>query len=75
MNVDEDATAVRKLLDKERVEWPQATFESIRELVEKQVRIGAYPTYILLDRERKIICTGEELRGTKLVPTLQKLLR
>jgi thiol-disulfide isomerase/thioredoxin len=56
MNVDHDPGKVRAL----NLPWPQADFGSIRELVEGRARIQAYPTYVLLDEQRRIVAVGED---------------
>ncbi len=56
MNVDQDQDKVRAM----NLPWPQTSFASIRDLVERRVPIQTYPTYILLDRERRILALGEE---------------
>ncbi len=54
MNVDHDADQPRAL----HLEWPQAAFPSIQELVEHRARIQGYPTDVLLDGDRRIIALG-----------------
>jgi thiol-disulfide isomerase/thioredoxin len=56
MNVDHDPGKARAL----NLPWLQAEFGSIRELVERRARIQAYPTYVLLDEQRRIVSIGED---------------
>lgn len=55
MNVDEDASKARAL----NLPWPQATLLSIKDIVEHRARIESYPTYVLLDADRRVIAFGE----------------
>ncbi len=64
MNVDEDAAMARKTIAREKLNYPQAAFESIRELEEKRFRIRAFPTYVLIGPDRKILAvdfSGEKI--------------
>jgi thiol-disulfide isomerase/thioredoxin len=56
INVDQDQDKVRAM----SLPWPQTKFSSIRDLVERRARIQTYPTYILLDRDRRIVALGED---------------
>jgi thiol-disulfide isomerase/thioredoxin len=67
--------AVRALLNEKKVEWPNATPESVKDLVEKRFRIQGFPTLILLDPRGVVIETHPRaLSGTALQSTLEKLL-
>ena len=55
MNVDEDPQKPRAL----GLPWAQAAFPSIREIVERRARIEVYPTYVLLDGDRRIVAGGD----------------
>lgn len=69
------ADAVRKLLDEKGVRWPNATPESVKDLVEKQFRIWGFPTFILLDPAGTVIETrASALGGNALIPTLERIL-
>lgn len=57
MNVDSDVTNARAL----NLPWVQASIKSIREIVEHRARIEGYPTYILLDGERRIVSVSGDL--------------
>lgn len=72
MNVDEDAAKAREMIAREKLRYPQATFESIRELEEKRFRIHAFPTYILVGPDRKILLVG--FSGEKVLAALEHRL-
>ena len=64
MNVDEDAANARKTIAREELNYPQAEFESIREFEVKRFRIRAFPTYVLIGPDRKILAvdfSGEKI--------------
>ena len=72
LNVDEDEAKARKMIAGKQMGWTQATYSSIRTLVEKQFRIMAYPTYVLIDGERRIVSSDDDqLRREKLLPYLR----
>jgi peroxiredoxin len=75
---DEDVSQVRAFVAKNGVAWPNATPESVRELVLKRLRLVETPTVLLLDREGRIISRDREgeppLRGTNLQSTIGRLL-
>ncbi|MFN7925217.1 MAG: TlpA disulfide reductase family protein [Bryobacteraceae bacterium] len=75
LHPDADDEAAAKLVEAKKLPWIVARGATVRHLVEKQFRIGAYPQYVLLDRERRIVSASEELRGEKLAPTLARLIR
>jgi len=56
INVDRDQDKVRAM----NLPWPQTDFASIRDLVERRARIQSYPTYVLLDRDYRIVSIGED---------------
>lgn len=56
MNVDQDQDKVRAM----NLPWPQTRFSSIRDLVKHRARIQTYPTYVLLDRDHRIVALGED---------------
>lgn len=75
MNGDEDEPKARKMIGEKSLGWTHATFASIRETLERSFRIRVWPTYVLLDRDGKIIFSrNEELRGAALDRTLERLL-
>jgi hypothetical protein len=66
---------VRALLNEKKVDWPNATPESVKDLVEKRFRIMGFPTLILLDRDGVVIeHRPPELSGKRLMSTLERLL-
>ncbi|MGH9801443.1 MAG: TlpA family protein disulfide reductase [Blastocatellia bacterium] len=81
MNTDdaEIIPDVKNWLDKNGLEWTQATRESIREVI-RSFRIHSYPTTMLLDPDGKIISLNQtkkdqpSLRGNDLLKSLEKLL-
>ena len=56
MNADDDPEKPRAL----HLPWPQAALPGIREIIERRVRIQTYPTYVLLDADRRIIALNED---------------
>lgn len=75
MNVDEDAGKAREMIANEKFNYPQATFDSIRELAEKRFRIRVFPTYLLIGPDRKILAVNpSELRGEKMRAGLEHWL-
>ncbi len=60
-----------------QLSWTLATAESTRDLVERRLRIMAYPAKILLDSKRRIVSTGQgeaKLSGEELLKTLDRIL-
>jgi thiol-disulfide isomerase/thioredoxin len=59
------------------VPWRQARPDSVKTIVER-IHIIGYPTYVLLDREGKIVSSGGKgqlpLDGPELATTLEKVL-
>ncbi len=72
MNVDEDAAKAREMIAREKLGYPQAVFESIRELEEKRFRIRAFPTYVLVGPDRKILVV--DFSGEKVLAGLEHRL-
>ena len=72
MNVDEDVAKARDMIARQRLDYPQAIFASIRELEEKRFRIHAFPTYVLVDPDRQILAV--EFSGEKTVAGLEHWL-
>jgi thiol-disulfide isomerase/thioredoxin len=56
MNADDDPEKPRAL----HLPWPQAALPGIREIIERRARIQTYPTYVLLDADRRIIALNED---------------
>ncbi len=69
------AENVRALLKEKNVEWPNATPDSVKDLVEKRFRISGFPTLILLDRNGNVLETASHhLRGNLLMTTLERVI-
>jgi peroxiredoxin len=70
---------VKTWLERNELTWPQATRESIRDLI-RSLRIHAYPTTLLLDPDGKVISLNQtrrgqpSLRGEELLKSLDQLL-
>lgn len=81
MNTDEPEIIadVKNWLEKNGLDWTQATRESIREVI-RSFRIHSYPSTMLLDHNGKIISLNQtkkgqpDLRGNDLLKSLDKLL-
>lgn len=69
---------VAPFVAKHALPWPQASWESIRDVAQARFGVLALPRVILLDPEGKILSTGEPgqlpLRGEGLVQTLEERL-
>ncbi len=79
IGIDYEHTAstdnVRSLLKEKGITWPNATPESVKELVDGRFRIWGFPTLILLDPEARILeVRTEMLSGSALISTLERLL-
>ena len=70
----------RRIIDENAATWPQASFESTKDLVEVRLAIRGFPTKILLDPQRRVLSWGEiprdqlPLHGKDLLATLDRLL-
>lgn len=74
MNNDEDPSAVRGWLSRNKITWPQATRDSILE-VEKRYRVQLFPSALLIDPEGKVVVVNQrKLRGQDLLKSLDQLL-
>jgi peroxiredoxin len=81
MNTDESEILpqVKSWLTKNGLVWPQATHESIREVI-RNYRIHSYPTTLLIDPNGKILSLNQTkkgqpaLRGQDLLKSLDRLL-
>ena len=75
---DEGLQRAREFVAEEGMTWPQATEESVKELLVEGLRVRAWPTAILLDPDGRIISLGRRdqpgLRFEKLEETLRELL-
>jgi hypothetical protein len=66
---------VKKFVARRGLHWTQATQESIKEIVEKRLRVSIFPTKLLLDPQGKIIIADDgKLVRNQLPKTLEKLL-
>lgn len=80
MNADESdyIADVKSWLDKNKLDWTQATRESIMPLM-RALRIHLFPTTLLLDPDGKVVSLDErkkgqlELRGKDLLESLQSV--
>lgn len=74
MNNDEDPGLVKEWLSRNKINWPQATRSSIREL-EIRYRIQLFPTALLVDPDGKVaIVNQHDLRGQDLLKSLDRIL-
>ena len=74
MNNDEDPGLVRAWLTRNKIEWTQATRDSIRDL-EVRYRIQLFPSALLIDPEGKVALVNQHaLRGQDLLKSLDRLL-
>lgn len=74
LNTDEEEAIARKGIQELGLTFPQATYTSVKPVIEKRLRIDMYPTTFLLDSAGKIIVIGEDLRRLKLDKTLDAAL-
>jgi len=79
MDNDDDPAMVKAVLSKSGLNWPQATYESIK-TIEIRYRIHSFPTTLLLGPDGKIVSLGQtrkkqpDLRGNDLLKSLDALL-
>ena len=74
---DETADVVKAFAKERGVAWPQATPESTSDLVKHRLRIGSWPTTIMLDPEGRVVSLGGPdlpLRGDMLSKSLDRIL-
>jgi thiol-disulfide isomerase/thioredoxin len=67
---------VQAFLKAHEIPWTSATPDSVKDLVEKRLRILSFPTYFLLDRDGRVVSlatTGSE--STDLVDVLERVIR
>jgi thiol-disulfide isomerase/thioredoxin len=67
---------VRSFLESRGVTWTNATPDSVKDLVEKRLRILGFPTHILLDRDGRVVyfpAAGAE--STELLNVLERTIR
>lgn len=71
----EEFEKVKAFLAKNRINWTQARFESIQNLIEVSYRIQEYPSAILLDPQgRVLVLDQKQLTGEQLLATLDRIL-
>jgi thiol-disulfide isomerase/thioredoxin len=67
---------VQAFLKAHDIPWTSARPDSVKDLVEKRLRILSFPTYFLLDRDGRVVSlatTGSE--STDLVDVLERVIR
>jgi thiol-disulfide isomerase/thioredoxin len=78
INGDKNPAVARKFLKDRDVNFPQATWDSVKDLVEHRFRIEDWPTAILLDANLRVVSTnmkGEpHIRQEGLMATVEGLL-
>ncbi|MBS1795294.1 MAG: TlpA family protein disulfide reductase [Acidobacteria bacterium] len=79
LGLDSDETEklawVKANLAKNNITWPQARYDSIKDLIEKSYRIQEYPSAILLDPNGKVLILDQKpLTGEELLETLDRVL-
>lgn len=75
MDTDENTEQVKTVLQKNGITWPQARFDSIKELVNNVYRIQEYPSAILVGPDSKVLVLDQSmLTGIELLRTLDRIL-
>ncbi len=78
INGDKDAATARNFLKDHNVTFPQAKWDSVKDLVERRMRIEEWPTAILLDADLRVVSTNTKgelhIRHDGLMNTLETLL-
>jgi thiol-disulfide isomerase/thioredoxin len=64
--------AVRQLLVEKGVTWPNATPDSVKDLIDNRYRIDTFPTLILLDPDGIVVEIGGHMHN--MLPRLEQLL-
>jgi thiol-disulfide isomerase/thioredoxin len=71
----EKAELIKPVLQKNGINWTQANFDSIKELVENNYRIQEYPSAVLLAPDGKVLILDQtQLAGDNLHKTLDRIL-
>ncbi len=77
LNGDKDPAIARKFLKERGVNFSQARWDSVADLVEHRFRIDEWPTAILLDAEFRVVSTNSQgephIRKDGLMNTLERL--
>jgi thiol-disulfide isomerase/thioredoxin len=71
VSLDEDLDAVTAFLDEHQIGWPTLVADHARQLADR-CGVGAIPTYLLLDREGKVVAAAHQVE--KLAPPVAQLL-
>lgn len=75
IDTDEETEKVKGVLQKNNINWTQARFDSIKELVETSYRIQEYPSAILLGPDGKVLVLEQNLlKGEELLKTIERIL-
>ena len=78
INGDKDAAAARKFIKDRNVTFPQASWDSVKDLVEQRFRIDEWPTAIMIDSDQRVVSTNSKgqphIRQEGLMSTLEGLL-
>lgn len=78
MDVRDDLANLQTFVAEQDVPWLHATAESVEDVVRHGFRIRRYPTKILLDREGRVVSTGDDgqpsLKGEGLLKTIEETL-
>ncbi len=75
LNTDDNIETLRSYIKKNKMNWPQATHESIKRLANVTYRIQEYPSTILLGPDGRVLVIGQDpLRGDELLQTLDRIL-
>lgn len=60
MNADkEDPGRAKAVIQEKMMDWPHATYASIKAIMEQRFRINAFPTHIVLDGDRRIVAVAD----------------
>ena len=68
----ENRASLDRALETYRLPWPQVLDN--KGTYSKQFLVRAYPTYYLISPRGKVLAMGDELKGEKLIKTLEKYL-
>lgn len=75
MDTDENLAQVTDYIKKSGINWTQAQYDSIRDLVKSQYRIQEFPSAVLLDADGKVLIIEQSLlKGDELIKTLDRIL-
>ncbi len=82
LNTDDEFTleSMNRLLKENQMMWPNARYDSVRDLIKSRLRITSFPTTFLVSPEGKILSMSRtdrdeaSLRGSSLLRSLDRLL-